>query len=326
MISFIVIGRNEGWKLTKCFEGIYAAIAFNKLSEYEVIYIDSKSSDDSIERASVFPEIKIFKIAGECNPAIARNIGANESRGDVLFFIDGDMEIMPDYLNLVYSSDKGLIEKFISGNWINYHYSDFKDRKPIAENPKKHMEKDSYEYTVGGLFLINRELWFSVGGMKNKLKRSQDWDLALRLAQRDVFLLRKKEFAAIHHTYFPKSSMKRSWELFFMGAKYYKLVLTRDEFLSKLHWKQFLRINYTFFALIINMVTALVLNDLLLMVIYPLILLIRILLRKQYSPLIVLSSFIQFLIFEVTIPFAWLLFWPRNHELSYIQLKREDKE
>ena len=50
MISFIVIGRNEGWKLTKCFESIYDTINYNKLINYEIIYVDSASTDDSIDR------------------------------------------------------------------------------------------------------------------------------------------------------------------------------------------------------------------------------------------------------------------------------------
>ena len=105
MISFIVIGRNEGWKLTKCFESIYDTINYNKLINYEIIYVDSASTDDSIDRAKNFNEVKIYIITGKFNAAIARNIGAKEAKGDVFFFIDGDMEILPDFLPLVYNEN-----------------------------------------------------------------------------------------------------------------------------------------------------------------------------------------------------------------------------
>ncbi len=59
-ISFIIIGRNEGWKLTKCLESVMRAIKFNRLSNYEVFYVDSKSTDDSIHRAKRFKTQRCF--------------------------------------------------------------------------------------------------------------------------------------------------------------------------------------------------------------------------------------------------------------------------
>ena len=89
MISFIIIGRNEGQKLTKCFESVLNTIEFNSLRDYEVIYVDSNSTDDSIERAKKFNNIKIFRLTRDVNAAIARNLGVEKSKGDVLFFILG---------------------------------------------------------------------------------------------------------------------------------------------------------------------------------------------------------------------------------------------
>ena len=71
MISFIIIGRNEGWKLSKCFESVFKTIKQNKLEKYEVIYVDSDSTDDSIKRAQSNNCIKTFKITSKPNAAIA---------------------------------------------------------------------------------------------------------------------------------------------------------------------------------------------------------------------------------------------------------------
>ena len=78
-ISFIVIGRNEGWKLDKCLQSIVDTIEFNQYKNYEIIYVDSNSTDDSIERAKKYDKIKIFKLTCDANPAIARNVGAKEA-------------------------------------------------------------------------------------------------------------------------------------------------------------------------------------------------------------------------------------------------------
>ena len=89
MISFIIIGRNEGWKLKKCILSVITTIQVNKLQKYDIIYVDSKSSDNSIEIAKEFKQVKVYKITGDTNAAIARNIGASEAKGEYFFFIDG---------------------------------------------------------------------------------------------------------------------------------------------------------------------------------------------------------------------------------------------
>ncbi len=78
-ISFIVIGKNEGWKISKCLGSIYSCIEKNKISNYEIIYVDSQSNDDSIERVKKYKEVKIYSIINKTNAAIARNNGAKES-------------------------------------------------------------------------------------------------------------------------------------------------------------------------------------------------------------------------------------------------------
>ena len=76
----------KGWKLNRCFESIFSTIDFNSINKYEIIYVDSKSHDNSIDIARKFKKIKIFSITGICNAAIARNIGAKEANGDCFIF------------------------------------------------------------------------------------------------------------------------------------------------------------------------------------------------------------------------------------------------
>ena len=129
MISFIIIGRNEGWKLIKCLESVQRTIKFNDLKNYEILYIDSDSQDESILETKKISGIKTFKIIDKYNSAVARNIGAIEAKGSVLFFIDGDMEIVPEFLHKVYREDKGLCYNFISGQYINRYYNNNEDYK-----------------------------------------------------------------------------------------------------------------------------------------------------------------------------------------------------
>jgi len=129
MISFIIIGKNEGWKLLKSIESVFKAIEINKIKNSEVIYVDSKSTDNTLNAIKKYKNLKIVLIEGETNAAVARNIGFKESANQNLVFIDGDMEIKSDFLPLILDNNNNLKYPFCSGNWINYNYDSFQRRK-----------------------------------------------------------------------------------------------------------------------------------------------------------------------------------------------------
>ncbi len=240
MISFIVIGKNEGWKLSKCFQSVFNTILINQIKDYEVIYVDSNSTDDSVERGLKFEKVNIFKITGKCNAAIGRNIGAEEAKGDVLFFIDGDMEITPEFLPFVYNKNEDLKYNFVSGQFQNYYYDQNGGLLSKEYHHKLNKDRDMNQTTTGGLFFIKREIWFEVNGMKNKYRRSQDIDFGLRLAIKGIFLHRKKELLAYHHTIYYRDS-KRMWNMLFCGDQLYRSILYRDHIFNKHIYKLLLR-------------------------------------------------------------------------------------
>lgn len=248
-ISFIIIGRNEGWKLPKCIESVLSTIKYNSLIEYEIIYVDSKSTDNSIENVKKYKEIKIFKLTEDFNAAIARNIGAKESKGKVLFFIDGDMEIDPSFLPIVYNTENGLINNFVSGNWVNYYYNI--DGALIKTDSFKNLKKDTIEKVTGGLFLIKKNIWEKVKGMNPKFKKSEDIDFGLRLAKKNIYLIRKKEIAAKHHSV-EYLDQNRKWKDFFKWHHLYgKSLLYRKHLLNYNVYHRIIRHDYSMLALVL---------------------------------------------------------------------------
>lgn len=318
MISFIIIGRNEGWKLTKCFESIFDTIRHNKLKEFEIIYVDSQSTDDSIERAITFNTIKIFQITGTFNAAIARNVGAKESKGEVLFFIDGDMEINSEFLPLVYKENDMLLYDFVSGQFENNYY-DINGNFLYKENYLS-LQRDNYQAFTGGLFLINKNTWESVNSMRTKYKRSQDLDLGLRLSIIGVKLLRKKELMAKHHTISYNDS-NRMWKLFFMGSEFYRVVLLRDHYKNSAMLRNYLRTNYTSILLLLILLTSLFFNSFFPMLVYFGIIFIRAYLNMKKNILYIPNRWIYFLFRDISIWFALLFFWPHTHDIEYREVK-----
>lgn len=318
MVSFIVIGKNEGWRLTKCLNSVRAVIVEDKIADYEIIYVDSKSTDDSLTRAQAFPEVNIFQITGECNAAIARNIGAKEAKGDILFFIDGDMEILSGFLPKVLVDNK-LSYPFISGIFDDYIYDESWNFIEIQRRYNLTEEMpDRYENTTGGLFLIEKKLWMSVGGMDTRFKRSQDLDLGLRLSKKDIPLLRRPVMLALHHT-IPYTYKKRK-QIYFKSAKYTAL-LARKNILNKKYIALFFRSQYSAICLFLSFV--LMALSVYFIALYILCLILRAYLKMKNSKSFFFDTSKIICGRDINFIIAFLFFYPQKYRVEYIKLANE---
>ncbi|KFF02523.1 glycosyltransferase [Flavobacterium hydatis] len=254
MISIIVIGKNEGWRLTKCLESIYNIINSSQI-EFEVIYVDSNSSDDSIERALVYEKVKVFKVTGLCNAAVARNVGANESTGDILFFVDGDMEIQLDFLNYIFNEKNQLVSEYVTGHLDDYFYDD--KGIFITKSPRTYtnvLPKDAQVLSEnGGIFIITRDKWIEVGGMNSKFKVNEDLDLAIRLRKKKVKIVRIPHLICLHHTIDYRNE-KRMWNMLLSGYTLYPGIILREHLFDVYVLKRFIRSNYTAIFLLLAII------------------------------------------------------------------------
>lgn len=106
MISVIVIGRNEGSRLSACLQSVQDALA---VLSHEIIYVDSCSADDSLDRAKALGARCYLLAEQDTTAGLGRFAGAREARGDVLLFLDGDMELCPGFC------EKALVEMDATG-------------------------------------------------------------------------------------------------------------------------------------------------------------------------------------------------------------------
>jgi len=312
MISFIVIGKNEGWRLIKCLESIHNVIKQDNIIEYEIIYVDSKSTDESIENAKKYGDVKVFLITGKCNAAIARNIGAKEAKGNILFFIDGDMEILSGFLSQVIKNDE-LVYPFISGICIDYNYDDNWDLLNIYK--RNNIDKDNYEVVTGGLFIIEHRLWDKIKGMDTRFTRSQDFDLGLRLAKKKYPLLRKSIELAKHHT-ISYSSDKRF--LFFIFSSRFTALLTRKHFFNKNHLRLLLRTQYS--SLFLLFCLFLSFYSVCFLLLYPMVAFIRTIKKYKEMKLSILKAFLYFLVRDTIYIISLFSFFVRSKQIKYIKI------
>lgn len=317
MVSFIIIGRNQGKTLQLAFRSVLLAAENIELDKFEIIYVDTKSNDDSINVAKGFKQVRIYQTIDPSNAAIARNIGALEAIGDILCFIDGDMEINQDFLNTVFINNK-LCYPFISGELRNIYY-DNKGQK-ISENiTPLNLKGDKFYSTTGGYFLINRDLWQRVSGMNTKYRRCQDIDMGLRLAHIGAFLLRKKVLFGNHHTIHYQNN-SRMWKMLFDGSLIYGTsILYRDHIFNKHIYPIIIRKSYTLLLLI---------TCLLLMPISPfffcfyfVVQLVRSYYHDQKSRVAnIFSKLLYFILLDLFSIWGFFFFFPNKKNISYITI------
>lgn len=97
MVSVIVIGRNEGSALESCFTSVHEALAG---MAYEVIYVDSHSTDASLALAKAHGARCFLPKTTDTTAALGRYIGTQEARGEHLLFLDGDMRLEKDFVQV----------------------------------------------------------------------------------------------------------------------------------------------------------------------------------------------------------------------------------
>lgn len=306
MISFIVIGRNEAENLKRTIEGIYNAIAFNNLDRYEIIYVDSKSTDKSIDIVKRFPEVKIFSITGVCNAAVGRNIGAKEAKGDVFFFIDADMEIYGEFLAGVWDKKRNTInEDFVSGQLI-----DIFDNKSVSRGFNKTLP--------GGIFLIKRELWEAVNGMKTKYRTGEDYDLGLRLIENGYRFKRKSEVITNHYTVSTFHS-SRFWNgIWNKGAFYPRCVLLRDHLFTRERWLLLWKNDKTFIYLLLCVIALIIFPKAGLIMLggYLVAVILRIVTQhEKYLPFIQLVAY--YIVADILNLIYFFTFFPKNKKEEY---------
>ena len=96
-VSVVVIGRNEGARLTRCLRSVRRVASGQP--DMEVIYVDSNSSDGSPERARELGATVLRVQPSRPAAAIGRNAGWRVARGEYVLFLDGDTLLEPSFLD-----------------------------------------------------------------------------------------------------------------------------------------------------------------------------------------------------------------------------------
>lgn len=94
-LSIVVIGRNEGQRLTRCLESVSRIQGI--ASKLDLIYVDSASHDGSPQTACQLGAQVIVLREGKTTAARGRNAGWQRAPNPYILFLDGDTIVNPDF-------------------------------------------------------------------------------------------------------------------------------------------------------------------------------------------------------------------------------------
>ena len=211
--SFIVIARNESLVVGKCLD----SIASMPLEDCEVICVDSASTDNTLDVMRSYqdriPNLKIVRCSGHVNAAIARNAGIKYATKKYIYFVDGDIELVPEFLQDSLQRLEADEIDAATGTLDDIIYSEGYEQIVKPQYHRKYFPEVRNISGSGGSFIVRRQLLQTVGLWDIRMTRSQDYDYTIRVA-RQGRMVALPTTMGIHHTL---AYRERPWLFFRKG-------------------------------------------------------------------------------------------------------------
>jgi len=198
-ISFVIVAKNEEFGINKCL----GSLKTMPLIDCEVICVDSGSDDSTLEVMKGFADsllgVRIYKCSGYSNSAISRNIGIQNASKNLVFFIDGDIEVDFNFIKISHDFVKRGDCDVITGQLAEIYYDESYLREVRRVKDRFRINKQTDVYYSGGCFMANRSILTAVGLFDERMERNQDIDFTLRLSRYGHFIAIPVSMG-IHHT------------------------------------------------------------------------------------------------------------------------------
>lgn len=222
-ISVVIPNYNGSRTIGKCLE----ALMSSKYDRYEVIVVDDGSSDNSVDIISSFP-CRLIKFDRHAGAAKARNAGARESAGEVLFFIDADCIVSDDTLLLVHRAIKDLKDTVVGGSYtpLSYDNNFFSVFQSIYINYSEYKRKEPDYIATHSMAIEKRIFEESSGFPELFLPIIEDVEFSHRLRRAGYRLLMAPDILVRHIFNFTfwkslKNAFRKSryWIMYSLGNR-----------------------------------------------------------------------------------------------------------
>lgn len=191
-VVFVVIGRNEEKNLARCLESVR-----RQGEGHAIIYVDSRSTDRSVQIARGFAGVRVLVLDDERpSAAKARNAGWRAADSATFVqFVDGDSALADGWLR------RALVA--LHDDKVGAVFGRFREMHPEASIYNRMADLDwptatGPVETFGGIVMVRRTCLMATGGYDESLRAGEDPALALEI-RRQGFSVVQVDALMAHH-------------------------------------------------------------------------------------------------------------------------------
>jgi GT2 family glycosyltransferase len=228
-VSVVIPVHNGGENFQRCLASLDQSVR----PPDEVIVVADGDTDHSWCLAESFGA-KVFRYATAGGPARARNRGAKEATGDILFFIDADVTVHSDTLARVeetfqrYPDLSALIGSYDDEPGANNFLSQYKN---LFHHYTHQVSSTQASTFWGACGAIRRSAFLAVGGFDEGYEKPcvEDIELGYRLRQAGYTIRLCKAIQVKHLKCWQPGSLLKA-EIFYRALPWTELLLSQRQF------------------------------------------------------------------------------------------------
>ena len=197
-ISIIIPCYNASDVIECCLDQIIQSTNKN----YEIICVDDCSTDNTIEVIKNYKKVITIPLKKNQGAAVSRNVGVKKAKGNILLFIDSDVILNKNTIEMILLSFKKT-----KADSIVAIYSEKHPYKGIVSNYKNlHLRytrlimPERVHIFDGSCVAIKKEVFNAVGGFDENIRilAGEDWDLASKIYSYGYYIYLDKTISFIH--------------------------------------------------------------------------------------------------------------------------------
>jgi glycosyltransferase involved in cell wall biosynthesis len=224
-ITVIIPVRNGRMHLARCLE----ALSRSEYLTFEVLVVDDCSTDNTPEIAHRYGA-RCLRTPRTMGPGGARNLGAQQARGEILVFIDSDVVVTPDALSLFaedFSRHPDIAAVFGSYDDTPAWPTFVSQYKNLMHHYVHQISSESPVTFWAGCGAIRKSVFDEVGGFdatEYTLPSIEDIALGLHLAQKGHRIFLDKRLQVKHLKRWTVPNLLRA-DIFYRAIPWSRLIL-----------------------------------------------------------------------------------------------------
>ena len=201
MISIVIPSYNRRDAILRLLEGLYR----QEGAEFEVIVVDDCSPDDSVAAIRrAFPQVRLFVNEKNGGPAVTRNRGVREAKGEIVVGLDSDVTVVDPFLLSrvevafeAHPKASGLAFRILKPDGVSEDVERWWHPVPIAEFADKRFLTS---YFSGTGYAFRKDAMIAAGLFPEIFyMHYEEVELALRILDNGGTILHCPDLKVLHH-------------------------------------------------------------------------------------------------------------------------------